>query len=257
MKSSCGFALVLVCLVAACGNPRAQAQSNGNDSGSGQNQPAGSQNSPDAQPPARTQQQTNQNPFPEDTSDIPVMPSRTSPGTIPGESDASNVGQISMPLSDVDPVRSPEDEGAAAESQQSSSSSSLAGMRDLLPPADDETQPRKRNHKGQQIEPEHHETAAEDENVGSYYLDNKDWRAALSRYQSALVLDPDNPDVYWGLAEAERHLGQFAEARANYQKVMEYDPGSKHAKEARKALQDPAIANAKTPQAAQSSVSRQ
>ena len=133
----------------------------------------------------------------------------------------------------------------------------MAGMRDLLPPADDETQPGKRNRKGQLIEPEHQETAAEDESVGSYYLDNKDWRAALSRFQSALVLDPDNPDVYWGLAEAERHLGQFADARANYQKVMDYDPGSKHAKEAKKALQDPQIANAKAPQPAQSSVSPQ
>jgi tetratricopeptide (TPR) repeat protein len=162
-----------------------------------------------------------------------------------------------MPASDADPVRSPEDEGSAAESQQQSSSSSMAGMRDLLPPADDETQPGKRNRKGQLIEPEHQETAAEDESVGSYYLDNKDWRAALSRFQSALVLDPDNPDVYWGLAEAERHLGQFADARANYQKVMDYDPGSKHAKEAKKALQDPQIANAKAPQPAQSSVSPQ
>ena len=87
-----------------------------------------------------------------------------------------------------------------------------------------------------------------------YYLDNKDWKAALSRFQSALVLDPDNPDVYWGLAEAERHLGNFADARANYQKVMDYDPGSRHAKEARKALQDPDFANAKPPQPAQSAI---
>ncbi len=87
--------------------------------------------------------------------------------------------------------------------------------------------------------PEHHETAAEDENVGNYYLDNKDWKGALSRFQSALVLDPDNPDVYWGLAECQRHLGDFADARANYLKVMEYDPGSRHAKDARKALRIP------------------
>ena len=93
-------------------------------------------------------------------------------------------------------------------------------------------------------------TAAEDESVGKYYLDNKDWRAALSRYESAMVLDPDNPDVYWGMAESQRHLGQFAEARANYQKVMEYDPDSRHAKDAKKALQEPELANAK-PNAAQ------
>jgi tetratricopeptide (TPR) repeat protein len=82
--------------------------------------------------------------------------------------------------------------------------------------------------------------------VGKYYLDNKNWKAALSRFESALVLDPDNPDVYWGLAESQRHLGNFADARANYQKVVDYDPDSRHGKDARKALKDPEIANAKS-----------
>ena len=81
------------------------------------------------------------------------------------------------------------------------------------------------------------ETAKEDISVGKYYLDNKNWRAALSRFQSALVLAPEDPEVYWGLAESARHLGNFADARAYYLKVMEYDPDSKHAKEAKKALE--------------------
>jgi tetratricopeptide (TPR) repeat protein len=172
------------------------------------------------------------------------MPSRDNPDVpIPG-SEAS--GRIYLPEADFDPVRSPEDAGAAAESGESSSSSSLAGMRDLLPgPDDDTTEPGKHGKKSGGIEPEHQETAAEDENVGQYYLDNKDWKAAFSRFQSALVLDPDNPDVYWGLAESDRHLGNFADARANYQKVVDYDPDSRHGKDARKALKDPEIANAK------------
>jgi hypothetical protein len=257
MKPALWMALFLACSIAG---PRlcAQAQGAGNASGSGQSQPAaGSQNSPAPQTPTRTQQQTNQNPFPEDTSDVPVMPTRISPGTIPGDSDESRAGRIPMPASDVDPVRSPEDAGDAAESQQQSSSSSQAGMNGLLPPADDDAQPGKHNRKGQRIVPEHHETAAEDESVGAYYLDRKDWKAALSRFQSALVLDPDNPDVYWGLAEANRHLGNFADARANYQKVMDYDPDSRHAKEAKKLLQDPQIANAKQPQPVPSPASPQ
>jgi hypothetical protein len=258
MKVAFMTALVLTCIAAAGTRPRAQAQSNA--PGSGQSQPAaGAQNPPAAQSPPRVQTQSSQNPFPEDTTDVPVMPTRSSPGTIPGDSDESRAARIPMPADDVDPVRSPENAGAAAENQQQGSSSSSSGMSGLLPPADDDAQPQpaKRNRKGQQIETEHHETAAEDESVGSYYLDNKDWRAALSRYQSALVLDPDNPDVYWGLAEAERHLGNFSDARANYKKVMDYDPGSRHAKEARKALEDPAIANAKPPQAAQTTASPQ
>jgi tetratricopeptide (TPR) repeat protein len=87
--------------------------------------------------------------------------------------------------------------------------------------------------------------------VGKYYLDIKNWRAALSRFQSALVLSPEDPEVYWGLAESARYLGNFADARGYYQKVIEYDPGSKHAKEAEKALKDPQIENAKAATAAQ------
>jgi tetratricopeptide (TPR) repeat protein len=245
MKLWFSIVVVLGCGLAAVSQLSAQGQ---------QTKPAGAPGSgtpPAAQQPPRTQQQSNQNPFPEDTSDVPVMPTTISPGTIPGDSDETSAGRLPMPVADVDPVRSPEEAGAAAENQQQSSSSSLAGMSGLLPPADDDVQPGKHHRKGDDTVPEHHETAAEDENVGSYYLDNKDWKAALSRYQSALVLDPDNPDVYWGLAEADRHLGNFADARANYQKVMDYDPGSHHAKEARKVLQDPAVANAKAPQIAQ------
>jgi len=249
MKAAYSIVLVVACFAASGAGLCAQSQGAGNASGSGQSQPsAGEQSPPAAQTPARTQQQTNQNPFPEDTSDIPVIPTRNSPGTIPGDSDESRAGRIPMPADDVDPVRSPEDAGTAAESQQQSSSSSLSGMSGLLPPADDDAQPGKHHRKGEQTVPEHHETAAEDESVGEYYLENKDWKAALSRFQSALVLDPDNPDVYWGLAQADYHTGNFADARANYQKVMDYDPGSRHAKEARKALQDPAVANAKPPQ---------
>jgi tetratricopeptide (TPR) repeat protein len=150
-----------------------------------------------------------------------------------------------MPPDDSDPVRSPEDAAVAAGSSDSGSSSSLTGMGSLPSPDDDTARPGKHKGKQEEVVPEHHETAAEDESVGSYYLSNKDWKGALSRFQSALVLDPDNPDVYWGLAEAERHLGDFADARDNYKKVMEYDPGSRHAKESGKALQDPEIANAK------------
>jgi TolA-binding protein len=60
-----------------------------------------------------------------------------------------------------------------------------------------------------------------------------------------MVLAPENPDVYWGLAESQRHLGKMAEARANYQLVVDYDPDSRHGKDAMKALKTPEIANAK------------
>ena len=272
MKAVLASVLVVACLWAAPRNS-ALAQSNGGQSGSGQNPPASNtpnsapgntpnnapSNAPSSAPnsapadnrnaaPAGGQPhvntQTNQNPFPEDTDSVPVMPNRNSPEPVPGLEEEAGEPRIPMPVADLDPVRSPEGEAAAEFNGEKDSSSSLAGMDNLLPP-DDDTQPTKRDKNGQVIEPEHQESAKEDESVGSYYLDNKNWKGALSRFESALVLDPDNPDVYWGLAECQRHLGDFADARANYLKVEEYDPGSRHAKEARKALEDPEIANAK------------
>jgi tetratricopeptide (TPR) repeat protein len=252
MKPAFGMALVLACLLAAAPRLCAQAPNNGNPSGSSQSQPAAnSQNPPPDQTPPRVKTQTNANPFPEDVNSVPVMPSRNTPDLPLGVGDEASNGRIPMPLEDFDPVRSPEDAAAAAESSETDSSSSLTGLGNLLPPPDDNTQPGKHNRKGEEVVPEHHETAAEDVNVGNYYLDNKDWKGALSRFQSALVLDPANPDVYWGLAECERHLGDFADARANYLKVTEYDPDSRHGKEARKALKDPEIANAKPPSSGQ------
>jgi hypothetical protein len=245
MKWVFGMALALACLVAAGPGFCAQQQEGGMNAGSGQNPPAA--NAPNPAPagqPTPVNTQNNQNPFPEDTDSVPVMPNRNSPGIVPGLTDEGGPS-IPMPAADMDPVRSPESAAAAEFQNEKDSSSSLAGLGNLLPAPDDDTQPTKRNKNGQAIVPEHHETAKEDEDVGNYYLDNHDWKGALSRFESALVLDPDNPDVYWGLAESQRHLGNFADARANYMKVMEYDPGSRHAKDARKALDDPQIANAK------------
>jgi cytochrome c-type biogenesis protein CcmH/NrfG len=142
-------------------------------------------------------------------------------------------------------VRSPEDPGPESGSaQEQESSSSLAGMDKLLPKPDDD-QPNGRR-KLAVKEPTHQESAAGDVDVGKYYLQTRNWRAARSRFESALVLDPENPEVYWGLAESERRLGNFAEARAHYLKLLDYDPEGPHGKEARKALEDPQIANAKS-----------
>ena len=80
---------------------------------------------------------------------------------------------------------------------------------------------------------------------GPYELSRKNWKAALSRYQSALVTDPENPDVYWGTGgSAAQYSATMRNAKANYQKVMEYDPDSRHGKEAKKWLKEPELANA-------------
>lgn len=200
-----------------------------------------------ASPPDQQKQTPKQpgesNPFPEDTTTVPVLPNAKS-AEIP-EANAP-LPPANVPSGEVDPVRSPDDPvGDVAPMDSKGFSSSSSGLEKFVPPPADEDTRRRKNGKKQEEPAPHQESAKEDESVAAYYLDKKNWRAALSRYESAVVLDPENPDVYWGLAESQRHLGQFQAAKSNYLKVMEYDPDSKHAKDAKKLLSDPELASAK------------
>jgi hypothetical protein len=193
---------------------------------------------------------TSANPFPEDTSNVPVMPSKDTPEQQVIAHDGAASAPLPLPGDEADPVRSPDDAAPdAASAVDDNSSSSQAGLESLLPKPEDD-QPGKKK-KPAAKEPTQKEAASKDIEVGGFYLDRKDWKGALSRYSSAFVLDPENPDVYWGLAEANRHLGNLADARANYEKVAEFDPDSRHGKEAIKALKEPEIANGKNPVASQ------
>jgi tetratricopeptide (TPR) repeat protein len=226
----CCCATVQICLTAQA--PSSPASSQGSSS---PNSTAPAANSPKPKSPQGA------NPFPEDINTVPVLPSANSPGT--PAPDAADYGPtVPLPGADNDPVHSPDD--LAPSTAESGSSSSSEGMDNLLKPPPDEEQGGK-HRKLAAPEQTHQEVAKEDESVGSYYLDQKNWKAALSRFESALVLDPENPDVYWGLAEAQRHTGDYFNAKANYLKVTEYDPDSKHGKEAKKLLKEPEVANAK------------
>jgi tetratricopeptide (TPR) repeat protein len=236
-----GIALVLAgCLMAGS---RVCAQTPQADDQAKQNKTdkAGKGQKPAANAPAQAAPQGGGNAFPEDTSTVPVMPSKISdlPTGTYGDGDSA---AGSLPEEDLDPVKSPEQAGAAGVTTSGQESSSDVQSMDSLLPKPGEEEPARKGKKGAEIEDLPKETPQEDISVGKYYLDQKNWRAALSRFQSALVLSPDEPDVYWGLAESERHLGNYAEAKANYLKVIEYDPDSKRAKEAKKALQEPEMA---------------
>jgi len=209
-----------------------------------------SQSAPPAQqpkPPASTQPAqkppAESNPFPEDTNNVPVVPTNGEPAAAPAPPPVADEGSAvttSLLKSDSDPVHSPDDPDPESAGANSGFSSSLSGSPDINIP----DEPKTGKHKKTDEPPVHQVTAKDDESVGEFELSRKNWKAALSRYQSALVTDPENPDVYWGIAESQRQLGDFANAKANYLKVMEYDPDSKHAKEAKKLLKNPQLANA-------------
>jgi tetratricopeptide (TPR) repeat protein len=194
------------------------------------------QQQPPQKPPADA------NPFPEDTTSVPVVPTTAEPAPVPATPPASEgAATTGLLKNDTDPVHSPDDP-ATDGSNAEGFSSSLAGTGDVNIPDEER---RDKHGRVQQQPAVHQETAKEDESVGEFELNRKNWRAALSRYQSALVNDPENPDVYWGIAEAQRGLGNYAEAKANYQKVVDYDdPESKHSKEAKKLLKSAQLANA-------------
>ena len=198
-----------------------------------QKPPAGTQ--PAQKPPAEA------NPFPEDTNNVPVVPTNGEPAPAPppAASSEESAGTTSLLKEDTDPVHSPDDPPPGA-SDSDGFSSSLTGANDVNIP--DEPKPGK--HKKTDEPAPHQETAKEDEDVGAYELSLKHWKAALSRYQSAVVTDSENPEVYWGIAESQRQLGDYANAKANYQKLLDYDPDSKHGKEAKKLLKTPELANA-------------
>jgi len=237
MKRCFWIVVVLAGCVAFGTRAVAQAPASSNASGQSQTKPAG---------PKSATPETGSNPFPEDINSVPVLPAKPDSGMSGGDSGGSFTG-TPLPEDDLDPVRSPDDAAPEPSSMDSGSSSSLAGLDKLLPgPDDDQKVDQKESKKKLAVkEPSHKEAASKDIDVGGYYLETKNWKAAESRFESAMVLDPDNPDVFWGLAEAERHLGKFADARTHYQTVMVYDPDSKHGKDARKLLKDPDIANAK------------
>jgi len=209
---------------------------------------------PQQKPPANAQPSSTQpqqpaqkppaeaNPFPEDTNNVPVVPTSGEPAPAPAPAAASeeSAGTTSLLKDDTDPVHSPDDPPPGASDSDSGFSSSLTGANDVNIP----DEPKTGKHKKGDEPAVHEETAKEDEDVGAYELSLKHWKAALSRYQSALVTDPENPEVYWGIAEAQRELKDYANAKANYQKVMDYDPDSKHGKEAKKLLKEPELANA-------------
>jgi len=69
--------------------------------------------------------------------------------------------------------------------------------------------------------------------VGDFYLKEKKYRAALSRYQEAAKTDPYNPEAYLGMGRVYDRLGLRQKALENYRKYLDLLPSTKQAEEAR------------------------
>src|SRR5260370_9958304 len=78
--------------------------------------------------------------------------------------------------------------------------------------------------------------AAKDVEVGTWYLKLKNYRAALERFNDALVYKPNDAEATFGLAVTHEKLDLFTQSRKNYSKYLEILPDGPRAKDCREAL---------------------
>jgi tetratricopeptide (TPR) repeat protein len=202
--------------------------------------PAAQKPAPQQQPQAQQQQPAQQqskpgqgdNPFPGEDANAPVLPTDGSnaPTPAPRDTDANAAPGKRGADPDGDPVRTPDPAGLQ---QNDGFSSSRQGGPDLGMEDTTDAAPGK-SVKNKTKE----ELVAEDVNVGGFYSEKKNWKAAQARFASAFQLDRENPDAVWGLAESERHLAMYKEAAEHYKLFLSYDPDGPHGKAARKGLEE-------------------
>jgi hypothetical protein len=170
------------------------------------------------------------NEFPGESSDAPIIPIDPGPGNAGSSAPAGNAAGREASRSgagDGDPVRSPDGAGGSDDGFSSSSSGLSPTTADDDAPTP--TKSTKSKTRAQEIK--------EDVDVGGFYLEKKNWKAAQERFTTAFALDAENADAVWGLAEAERHLLLLDKAKEHYELFLSYDPTGPHGKAARKALE--------------------
>ena len=199
-------------------------------------------NAPNAPATTPTPAGGGDNPFPGEDSNAPIIPVDPGPGyrpdagrePYPGHS-GGDTGWTPPARRDADPdgdpVRSPDQPGVVTDD---GFSSSRGGMPSSLPSEDDnDARPGKsvKNKTREQL-------IQEDLDVGGFYLEKKNWKAAQARFAAAYGLDKENAEVVFGLAESERHLQLYKDAAEHYSLFLSYDPQGPHGRAARKALSE-------------------
>ena len=199
--------------------------------------PASGQSSSNPASTAPQPKSSSDNPFPGENPNAPIIPVPGGSSGADSGSAAAGSGDDSGGVSrrgddpDGDPVRSPDSHAhMATDDGFSSSRRGLSG----LPSEDDSTAKPGSSARVKTRE----QTIKEDLEVGSFYMDRKNWKAAQARFTSAFSLDSENPDAIFGLAEAERHLELYKEAAGHYKLFLSYDPDGPHSKAARKGLEE-------------------
>jgi tetratricopeptide (TPR) repeat protein len=78
--------------------------------------------------------------------------------------------------------------------------------------------------------------AAEDIEVGYFYMNKSNFVAAESRLKEAVELKPDAAAAWVGLAQTQQKLGKNDDARRSYEEYLKLNPDSADADKVKKAL---------------------
>ncbi|HWZ42027.1 MAG TPA: tetratricopeptide repeat protein [Candidatus Saccharimonadales bacterium] len=92
------------------------------------------------------------------------------------------------------------------------------------------------NNDTQELLPYDPHKAAKDIEVGEYYLKHKNYRAALERFNHALLYKPRDADATYRLAQTQDKMDLTDPAYRNYQIYLEVFPGGPFAKDAQEAI---------------------
>jgi len=150
-----------------------------------------------------------------------------------------------QPTQNQAPPRSDREHDREAEAGESSSRDTRV---DLSPPKDDA-----KNHPNsgvnssdpeaeppadvEEMHPFNPYRALKDDEVGEFYMKRRNYRAALARYQDALVWKEKDAVANFRMAQCYEKLDQPGEAIPHYQEYLKILPHGPFAKEAEKALE--------------------
>ena len=152
--------------------------------------------------------------------------------------------QLPMPDKNQEPPRS---ERNSERNKEAGESSSRDTRIDLSPPKDDA-----KNHPNsgaavsdademspdvQEFHPWDPHKALKDIEVGDFYLKRKNYRAALDRYQEALVWKPNDAIANFRMAQCLEKLNQPEEALTHYEEYLRILPHGPLSAEAQKGLE--------------------
>lgn len=165
---------------------------------------------------------------------------------------AASQPSTQLPPANAEPPRSKQDEKSEQEkSRERSAEAGEASSRDTQidtsPPKDDAkdhpnsgagltANPEDNTGDVQELHPWNPYRAVKDDEVADFYYKQKDYKAALARYQDALVYKPNDAVANFHMAQCYEKLGQPEDAIQHYQEYLKILPQGPLSKQARKAL---------------------